>query len=220
MVFEISVQGPAVQPAEGDGVAVDLRAEGTEAHEVDRGLENRHLLDLRAAGQAEANLLVAAENIPFEAGAAQIAGASLAGKPGLAAAIPADEHAVVVLSVLIEKPGVYEALNHLGGDPPLAKVRKHPALVRVGGRQDEGRLLPGRRRLGAGDGLVPVGGVPGPPMVSEEIIHRLRKAHPAELLEESDGVPALSGGVSLPSGGVPDADAVHFRRGVVAADPL
>ena len=57
-------------------------------------------------------------------------------------------------------------------------------------------------------------------MVSEEIIHRLRKAHPAELLEESDGVPALSGGVSLPSGGVPDADAVHFRRGVVAADPL
>ncbi len=69
MVFEISVQGAAVQPAEGDGVAVDLRAEGTEAHEVDRGLENRRLLDFRAAGQAEANLLVAAENIPFEAGA-------------------------------------------------------------------------------------------------------------------------------------------------------
>ena len=86
---------------------------------------------------------------------------SLAGKPGLAAAIPADKHAVVVLSVLIEKPGVYEALNHLGGDPPLAKVRKHSALVRVRGRQDEGRLLPGRRRLGAGDGLIPVGGIPG-----------------------------------------------------------
>ncbi len=69
MVFEISVQGAAVQPAEGDGVAADLRAEGTEAHEVDRSLENRRLLDFRAAGQAEANLLVAAENIPLEAGA-------------------------------------------------------------------------------------------------------------------------------------------------------
>ena len=220
MVPEVGVQGPAVQPAEGDGVAVDLQAEGAEAHEVYGGLKNSHLLDLWVAGQAEANLLVAAENIPFEAGAAQIAGASLAGKPGLAAAIPADKHAVVILSVLIEKPGVYESADYLRSNASLAKVGEDPALVRVGGRQDEGRLHPGWRRLGAGNGLIPVGGVPGPPMVSEEIIHRLREAHPAELLEESDGVPALSGGVSLPSGGVPDADAVHFRRGVVAADPL
>ena len=89
-------------------------------------------------------------------------GSAFAGKPGLAAAIPAHKDAAVVLSVLVEKPGVYEALNHLGGDPPLAKVRKHPALVRVGGRQDEGRLLPGRRRLGAGNGLIPVGGIRSP----------------------------------------------------------
>ena len=57
-------------------------------------------------------------------------------------------------------------------------------------------------------------------MVGQKVIHRFREAHSAELLEEGDGVPALSGGVALPSGGVSDTDAVHLRRGVVAADPL
>ena len=57
-------------------------------------------------------------------------------------------------------------------------------------------------------------------MVGQKVINRFREAHATELLEEGDGVPALSGGVALPSGGVPDTDAVHLRRGVVAADPL
>ena len=126
----------------------------------------------------------------------------------------------VVLGVLIQKPGVYEVADDLGGHAPLAKIGEDPALVRVRGRQDEGRFLPGRRRLGAGDGLIPVGGVPGAAMIGQQVIHRLRETHPAELLEEGDGVSALVRGVTLPSGRVPDADAVHLRRGVVAADPL
>ena len=51
---------------------------------------------------------------------------------------------------------------YLRRNSPLAKVRKHPALVRICGRQDEGRLFPGRRRLGAGDGLVPARGIRAP----------------------------------------------------------
>ena len=60
MVPKVGVQRSAVQPAEGDGVAVDLRAEGAEAHKVYRGFEDRHLLDLRLAGQPKAYCFVAA----------------------------------------------------------------------------------------------------------------------------------------------------------------
>ena len=220
IVQEIGIQRAAVQSAEGDGVAVDLRAEGAEAHEVDGGLKDHHLLDFRVAGQTETNLLVAAQDVPLEAGAAAVTGSAFAGEFGLAAAIPADKHAVVILGVLVKKPGVDEGANDLGGNAPLAEIGKDPPLVRVCGRQDEGRFLPGRRRLGAGDRLVTVRGVPGPAMVGQQVIHRLRETHPAERLEEGDGVAALPGGVAFPSGGVPDADAVHLRRGVVAADPL
>ena len=89
-------------------------------------------------------------------------GSAFAGKPGLAAAIPAHKDAAVVLSVLIEKPDVHEGPDNLWGNASLLEISEDPALVRVGGRQDEGRLLPGRRRLGAGDGLVPVGGIGAP----------------------------------------------------------
>jgi hypothetical protein len=46
-------------------------------------------------------------------------------------------------------------------------------------------------------------------MVGKKVIHRFQEAHAAELLEGGDGVPSLSSGVALPSGGVPDADAVQ-----------
>ena len=90
----------------------------------------------------------------------------------------------MIWGVLVEKPGVQKALDYLRGNSPLAKIRRHPALVRVRGRQDEGRLFFGRRRLGAGDGFVPVGRVSGPPVIGQQVIHRLREAHSAELLEE------------------------------------
>ena len=121
--------------------------ESAEAHEDDGGLENRYLLDFRGAGQAEADLLVAAENVPLEAGTTQVTGAPLAGESGLAATIPAaNKHAVVVLSVLIEKPSVHEGAN----DPWGKEIHEDPVPVWVRRRQGEGRFLPGRRRLGAG----------------------------------------------------------------------
>ena len=89
-------RGTAVQPAMGNGVAVDLRAEGAKAHEVYRGLKDSHLLDLRVAGQAEPDLLAAAQDVPIETGAAQITGIAFAGRSGLAAAIPANKNAVPV----------------------------------------------------------------------------------------------------------------------------
>jgi hypothetical protein len=148
------------------------------------GLEDRNLLDFRLAGQPKAHLFVAAQDIPFKPGPIEVQGPAFAGEFGLAAAVPANKYAIVIWGVLVEKPGVQKALDYLRRNSPLAKIRKHPALVRVRGRQDEGRLLFGRRRLGAGDGLATVGGVSGPPMIGQKVLHRLREAHPAELLEE------------------------------------
>ena len=93
MVPKVGIQRSAVQPAEGDGVAVDLRAEGAEAHKVDRGFEDRHLLNLRVAGQPKAHLFVAAQDVPFKSGPIEVQGPALAGEFGLAAAVPADKHA-------------------------------------------------------------------------------------------------------------------------------
>ena len=197
-----------------------LSAERTEAHEVDGGLKDGYFLDLWVTGQAEADLLVASGDVGFEAGAVQVTGAAFVGEFGSAIAIPANEHAVVVFLVLIEQSGVDEGPDHLNGDAPLAEICEHSPLVRMGGRQSEGGLLLGRRGLGTGDWHVPVGGVPGSSMVGKQIIHRLTETLTAELLDESDGVPVLSGGIAVPLGGVLDAQAVHLRRCVVAADPL
>ncbi len=57
-------------------------------------------------------------------------------------------------------------------------------------------------------------------MVGEQVIHRFREALVTELLEERDGVPALVVGVPKPSPPILDAEAVHLRCSVVAADPL
>ena len=59
-----------------------------------------------------------------------------------------------------------------------------------------------------------------PSVAGKEIIHGLPEALAAELLDEGDGVPMLFGGIAVPLSRVPDAEAVHFRCGVVAADPL
>ena len=183
--------------------------ESAEAHEDDGGLENRYLLDFRGAGQAEADLLVAAENVPLEAGTTQVTGAPLAGESGLAATIPdANKHAVVVLSVLIEKPSVHEGAN----DPWGKEIHEDP----VAGR----RAVSPWAEEAWGGGLIPVGGIPGSTMVDKKVIHHFQEAHAAELLEERDGVAALPGGVAPPGKAFLDADAVHLRRSVIVANPL
>ena len=128
-----------------------------QAHEVDGSLKDGHFLDLRVTGQAKADLLVAAGDVAFEAGAVQVIGAAFVGEFGLTIAIPANKDAVVILLVLVEQSGVDEGPDHLNGDAPLTEVGEHPPLIPIDGRQGEGGLLLGRRGPGAGDWHVPVG---------------------------------------------------------------
>ena len=53
----------------------------------------------------------------------------------------------------------------------------------------------------------------------QQVVHRLREALAAELLEEGNGIPALAGGVPPPAAPVLDTDAVHLPGGLVAAQP-
>ena len=210
---QVGVQRALVQAAQGHSIAGDRPVQGAEAHQVDGGLEHRHPIQGRVAGQPEGHALVAAHRIPLEAGAVQVIGAALAGEHRLTANLPAHEDAVVVQAVLVEQAGVDEAPDHLGGDASLLKIGKHPPLIRVGDGQGEGGLLLLLGRLG-----VRGGGVPCPLAVElQQVVDGLSKILAAELLEECDGISALAVGVALPGSPVLDADAVHLPGGVVPA---
>ena len=121
-----------VQAAQSHGVAPHLPVEGAEAHEVDGGLEYRHPIQSRVAGEAEGHVLVAAYRITLETGAVQVIGAALAGEHRLTAGLPAHEHAVVMKAILVQKASFDEAPDDLGGDASLLKIGKHPPLIRMG----------------------------------------------------------------------------------------
>ena len=189
--------------------------EGTEAHQVDGGLEHHHPGDGGVAGDGEGHAFVAAQHVPLEAGAVLVIGATLAGEPGDALAVPAHEHAVVVLLVLIEQAGVEEHPDHLGGDAPLAQVAEHTAVIPVGRGQGElGARFLGRGRPGPGYGGR------SPPIEVQQVVHRLPKTLSLKFLEEGDGIAALAAGVPLPGAAVFDHQAVHLRGGVVPPGPF
>ena len=58
----------------------------------------------------------------------------------LSRAVLSDEHAVVMLGVLIHQAAVQKLADHLWGDAALAQVGKHPAVIRIPGRQGKGLL--------------------------------------------------------------------------------
>ncbi len=210
---QVGVQRPLVQSAQGYGVAGNRPVQGAEAHEVDGGLEHRNPIQGGVTGEPEGHALVAAGGIPLEAGAAQVVGAALAGEYRLSSAVPAHEHAVVVQAVLVQQAGLDEASDHLGGDASLLKIGKHPPLVLVGDGQGKGRLFLLRGWSRAWDG-----GVPGAVSIElQQVGHGIPESLPAELLQESDGVPAGAVGVALPGPAVFDAKTVHLPGGVVAA---
>lgn len=72
----------------------------------------------------------------------------------LSRAVLSDEHAVVMLGVLIHQAAVQKLADHLWGDAALAQVGKHPAIIRIARGQGKGLLhlvpLDGRRRFGGG----------------------------------------------------------------------
>ena len=72
----------------------------------------------------------------------------------LSRAVLSDEHAVVMLGVLIHQAAVQKLADHLWGDAALAQVGKHPAVIRIARGQGKGLLhlvpLDKRRRFGGG----------------------------------------------------------------------
>ena len=74
-----------MKTAQGHDVAGHLGVEGAKAHQVDGGLEHRHPVQGRVAGQGKSHAFVAASNVPLEAGAVEKrapAGAQRSGSGG------------------------------------------------------------------------------------------------------------------------------------------
>ena len=217
VVLQVAVQGSGVQAAQGHGVGHRLPVEGAEAHQVYGGLKDQHPGDGGVAGDGEGHAFVAAQHVPLEAGAVLVVGAAFAGKFGLTIAIPAHEHGVVVLLVLVQQAGVEERPDDLGGDAPLAQVAEHTAVVPIGRGQGELRSL---FLLGGSPGPPVLIGGPGLSIELQQVVHRLPEALPLKFLEEGDGVAARSVGIPLPGAAVFDHKAVHLPGRVVPPDPL
>ena len=189
---QVCIQRPLMESAQGHRVAGDLPVQGTIAHEVNGGFKDKNRIQLRTAGEAEGRILVAASYVAFEAGAAPVIGAALAGEHRSSRPVPPHKHAVVVFGVLVQQSCLDKSPDHLGRDAPFLKIGKHAPLIRIGEWQGKGRrglillsvLAFGRHRLLRG------GGIPRPAMVVKQIFHRLREALAAEPLEEGDGVSA------------------------------
>ena len=206
-----------MEAAQGHGVAPQGTVEGAEAHEVNGRFEHIHPIHIWAAGQAECDGFLTAGDIPLKAGAVQIIGAALVGECRLARFVPANEHTVVVFRVLIQKAGIQKAANDLRCDAPLSQVGKHPAVILVPGRKVKrngflSRFICNRQRHG--------GGISGPAVIGQKILHRFRKTLVVEMLKETDGIPAHILRIAKPGAAVLDAKTVHLPGGVVAADPL
>ena len=216
VIPQVGVQPALVESAQGNGIGADLPVEGAEAHQVDGSLKHQHPGDGRVTGDGKGDAFVAAQHIPLEADAVLVVGAPLAGEPGLAGVVPSDEHAVVVLLILVEQTGVEEGPNHLGCDASLMQVGEHPAVVPVGWGQGELRLF----LLGGRSGTAGAGGVPCPPVEVQQVLYCRPEFFSFEHLEKGNRVSARAVGIPLPGAAVFDHQAVHLPGGVVVTDPF
>ena len=162
--------------------------------------------------EGEACVFVAAGCVSLEAGAVQIIGTTQPRVLCLSGFIPADEDAVMMYRILIQQTGIQKLSDHLGSDTSLTEIGEDPAVIRIAGRQ-------GKRRLLADGFWLRSGCVSGFPMEGQKVLHRFRKGFSAKLLEEGNGIPAGILGIPEPGTPVLDPQAVHFRCGVVSADP-
>ena len=92
-----------------------------------------------------------------------------------------------MLGVLVQQSSLHKAPDHLGCDPTLAEIGKHPAVIHVGRRESKGELfllflglLRSARR----------GRVTGAAMLGQQVLHGLRETFVIEPLEECDGISA------------------------------
>ena len=162
----------------------------------------------------KADILIAACHISAKTFAVSVVGPTQACVFCLPRAVLSDEHAVVMLGVLVQQTAVHKLPDHLRGDAAFAQVGKDSAVIRVSRRQGEGLwrgvLLDGRHYLSRG--------VSGPPVKGEQVFNSFRECLAAELLHESDGVAACVLRVAEPCATVLDPQAVHFCCGVVPAN--
>ncbi|WP_419500561.1 hypothetical protein [Dysosmobacter sp.] len=114
--------------------------------------------------------------------------------------------------ILIQQPSIQKLPDHLGCDTSLTEIGEDPAVIRIAGRQ--GKLLFRADRLWLRNGRVS-----GFPMEGQKVLHRFRKGFSTKLLEEGNGVPAGILRVPKPLAAVLDPQTVHFRCGVISADP-
>ena len=162
----------------------------------------------------KADILIAACHISAKTFAVSVVGPTQACVFCLPRAVLSDEHAVVMLGVLVQQTAVHKLPDHLRGDAAFAQVGKDSAVIRIPGWQGKGLLhlvpLDGRHCFG--------GGISGPAIEGEQILDSFRKCLVAELLHESDGVAARVLRVAEPCATVLDPQAVHFCCGVVPAN--
>ena len=204
-----------MQAAKSDGIAADLPVQGAEAHQVNRGFKDRHPIQSRVTGQPEGHTLVASGDVPLKAGAIQVISAALIGKSGRPAADSANENAVVMLCVLIQQTSLDKVPDPLGSNPSLAQVGEHPALILTGRGELKRAFLSWVHLL-----RHLFRRVPGPALIGQQVLHRLREALVLEPLEKGNGVPADSLRVAEPGAAVLDVETVYLLGGMVAADPL
>ncbi len=86
---------------------------------------------------------VGAGDIALEAGAVLVVGSPLGRVYRHTVFVSSHEDTVMMPGVLVEKPRLDKASDHLGRDAALLQVHEHAALIRAGWRQDKGRLFLG-----------------------------------------------------------------------------
>ena len=84
-------------------VSTQIAVQCAVAHQVDGGFKHEHRITVGIVWQAEPDGLVAAGDVALEAAAALVIGPALVGENGFAGFVIAHEHAVVVLSILIQQ---------------------------------------------------------------------------------------------------------------------
>ena len=213
MILQVRFKRAVIEAAQGYGVD-RLAVEREVAHKVDGGLKHPHLIRRGIVRDGKADILIAACHISAKTFAVSVVGPTQACVFCLPRAVLSDEHAVVMLGVLVQQTAVHKLPDHLRGDAAFAQVGKDSAVIRIPGWQGKGLLhlvpLDGWHCFG--------GGISGPAIEGEQILDSFRKCLVAELLHESDGVAARVLRVAEPCATVLDPQAVHFCCGVVPAN--
>ena len=102
MLPQIGCQRTVVEAAKRHRVSTQIAVQRAVAHQVNGGFKYEHRIAVGRVWQAEPDGLVAAGDVTLEA-AALVIGPALVGEDGFAGLVIAHEHAVVVLSILIQQ---------------------------------------------------------------------------------------------------------------------